>query len=62
MKTEARSRRRPDKGLRRLRTNVAGIDLGAREHWVCGPPKRTGTGTWRRSGPRPRSSNASRDG
>ena len=26
-------------GLQRLRPNVAGIDLGAREHWVCGPER-----------------------
>lgn len=42
MKRETRSRRRPDKGLRRLRTNVAGIDLGASEHWVCGPAEEDG--------------------
>jgi transposase len=29
-------------GLKRLRTNVAGIDLGAREHWVCGPQREAG--------------------
>lgn len=29
-------------GLRRLRPNVAGIDLGAREHWVCGPERDDG--------------------
>ena len=23
--------------LPRIRPNVAGIDLGSREHWVCGP-------------------------
>jgi transposase len=29
-------------GLKRLRPNVAGIDLGAREHWVCGPGREDG--------------------
>ena len=26
-----------------LRADVAGIDLGSREHWVCGPPKEGGS-------------------
>lgn len=30
-------------GLPRLHPDVAGIDLGAREHWVCGPARADGT-------------------
>jgi len=26
-----------DKGLQAIQTDVAGIDLGSREHYVCGP-------------------------
>lgn len=29
-------------GLSELRSNVAGIDLGSTEHWVCGPDRGTG--------------------
>lgn len=28
--------------IRTLRPQVAGIDLGSREHWVCGPPRADG--------------------
>ncbi len=32
--------RRP--GLQTIRPQVAGIDLGSREHWVCGPSREDG--------------------
>lgn len=40
-RSSSRSIRRPDlpsTPLPAIRPNVAGIDLGACEHWVCGPP------------------------
>ncbi len=30
-------------GLRVIQSDVAGIDLGCREHYVCCPPQKTGT-------------------
>ena len=35
-----RKGRRP--GLQTIRPQVAGIDLGSREHWVCGPSREDG--------------------
>lgn len=43
MRRRAATRVEADDGLKRLRPNVAGIDLGAREHWVCGPQRDDGT-------------------
>lgn len=37
-KGKRRSRRKPKHGLRVIQPNVAGIDLGSREHYVCCPP------------------------
>lgn len=37
-KSKRRSRRKPNQGLRVIQPNVAGIDLGSREHYVCCPP------------------------
>ena len=37
MRRHSGARAQSKGGLKRLRPNVAGIDLGAREHWVCGP-------------------------
>jgi transposase len=34
--------------LRVIRTNVAGIDIGSTEHWVCGPPRGDGVPNVRR--------------
>ncbi len=31
-----------DRGLGVIRSDVAGVDLGAREHWVCGPSTESG--------------------
>ena len=32
----------PRQALQAIRPHVAGIDLGSREHWVCGPPREDG--------------------
>ena len=32
----------PRQALQVIRPHVAGIDLGSREHWVCGPPREDG--------------------
>lgn len=37
-KGKRKTRRKPKQGLRVIRANVAGIDLGSREHYVCCPP------------------------
>jgi transposase len=37
-KSKRGSRRKPRQGLRVIQPNVAGIDLGSREHFVCCPP------------------------
>ncbi len=42
MKRGGRARRKTGEGLRRIRANVAGVDLGSREHWVCGPERDDG--------------------
>jgi len=42
MRRREGTRAQSKEGLRRLRPNVAGIDLGAREHWVCGPERDDG--------------------
>jgi transposase len=43
MKRRKAARAAAQNGLKRLRANVAGIDLGSREHWVCGPEGDDGT-------------------
>jgi len=35
--------KRAPRSLKIIQTNAAGIDLGSREHWVCGPPGDDGT-------------------
>jgi transposase len=42
MRRRTATRAESHNGLKRLRPNVAGIDLGAREHWVCGPEGNAG--------------------
>ncbi len=39
-----RGQRKPTRGrpLESIRSQVAGIDLGSQEHWVCGPPRGDG--------------------
>ena len=37
-----RTQRKPKQGFRGIRPQVAGIDLGSREHYVCGPPTAQG--------------------
>lgn len=37
-KGKRRARRKPKQGLQVIRAQVAGIDLGSREHYVCCPP------------------------
>jgi transposase len=39
---EGKEAKRPKRELRQIRTDVAGIDLSAREHWVCGPEREDG--------------------
>ncbi len=34
-----KKRKRKAKGLRVIRPNVAGIDVGSKEHYVCCPPR-----------------------
>jgi transposase len=41
-KSKSRTRRKPKQGLRVIRPQVAGIDLGSREHYVCCPPTSQG--------------------
>lgn len=43
MKRQRKASGRPGEGLKPIRPQVAGIDLGAREHWVCGPEEEDGT-------------------
>ncbi|MFQ5668771.1 MAG: transposase [Candidatus Binatia bacterium] len=43
MRRKSRASGRPDDGLNRLRSNLAGIDLGTSEHRVCGPDREDGT-------------------
>src|SRR5512137_1482820 len=40
---KTKEKKRPHRSLRIIRANAAGIDLGSREHWVCGPQKEDGT-------------------
>lgn len=40
----------PRRGFTVVRPNVAGVDLGSREHWVCGPPRTEGPGAVRAFG------------
>ena len=34
-----KNRKQPLRSLETIQPNAAGIDLGAREHWVAGPPR-----------------------
>lgn len=36
--TKQRKGRSPGRSMTVIRPHVAGIDIGSREHWVCGPP------------------------
>jgi len=36
-KKNKQGKRKPANGIRVIRSNVAGIDIGSRDHWVCGP-------------------------
>jgi len=38
-KNKSKKRKRPVHSLQTIQPNAAGIDLGAREHWVAGPPR-----------------------
>lgn len=40
---KTKEKRRSPRSLKIIRANAAGIDLGSREHWVCGPQKEDGT-------------------
>lgn len=40
---KTKEKKRPPRSLRIIRANAAGIDLGSREHWVCGPQNEDGT-------------------
>ena len=40
---KSKAKKRPPRSLKIIQTNAAGIDLGSREHWVCGPPIENGT-------------------
>ncbi len=40
--SKSRRGRKPRQGLRVIQSNVAGIDLGSREHYVCAPPTSEG--------------------
>jgi transposase len=42
-KPKKKNWKRKPKGLRVIRENVAGIDVGSEEHYVCGPPNSDGT-------------------
>lgn len=49
-KVKKRPRRKPKQGLRVIRPQVAGIDLGSREHYVCCPPTPEGDANVRHFG------------
>ena len=40
---KSKERKRLPRSLKTIQPNAAGIDLGSREHWVCGPPREDGT-------------------
>ncbi len=42
MKQRKKRRGHPGSGLRVIQPDVAGIDLGSREHYVCRPPCKDG--------------------
>lgn len=42
MRRQSGARAGSGEGLKRLRPDAAGVDLGAREHWVCGPDRGDG--------------------
>jgi transposase len=41
-KVKSKERKRLSRSLKTIQENAAGIDLGSREHWVCGPPLKDG--------------------
>lgn len=41
-RTKKSTKSKPAQWMPVLRANVAGVDLGSREHWVCGPPRDDG--------------------
>jgi len=43
MRRASNARGRAGEGLKSVRPKVAGVDLGAREHWVCGPEGEDGS-------------------
>lgn len=40
---KSKDHKRLPRSLKTIYANAAGIDLGSREHWVCGPPREDGT-------------------
>jgi len=40
---KSKDHKRLPRSLKTIQANAAGIDLGSREHWVCGPPREDGT-------------------
>ena len=40
---KSKEHKRVPRSLKTIRPNAAGIDLGSREHWVCGPPQEDGS-------------------
>jgi len=40
---KSKERKPIPRSLKTIHANAAGIDLGSREHWVCGPPREDGT-------------------
>jgi transposase len=40
---KSKERKPLPRSLKTIHANAAGIDLGSREHWVCGPPREDGT-------------------
>jgi transposase len=49
-KSDTQNRKRPLRALEVIQSDAAGIDLGSREHWVAGPPKKDGTPNVKRFG------------
>jgi transposase len=47
---KSKDRQRLPRSLKTIYANAAGIDLGSREHWVCGPPREDGTPNVQRFG------------
>jgi transposase len=47
---KSKEHKRLPRSLKTIQANAAGIDLGSREHWVCGPPGEDGTPNVQRFG------------